>query len=277
MEDNSRVRSQNSPTKAVGGIRTPSEGESSSSDANPSDSPTLVNLPTDASSSDSPTLVDTTAPGLRTATVRRTPPMQPMLEPGTVLGGRYEILQILGEGGMGAVYKAKDLELNRMVALKVIRSDLAGNQAIIDRFKQELLLAHKVTHKNVIRIYDLGEAAGMKFITMEFIDGEDLRSLIRERKKLPREEAVEIIQQVCRALEAAHSVGIIHRDLKPQNIMRDHSGRILVMDFGLARTLEGDGMTQTGALVGTMDVSRTGFGQRSRPAIRPVFGWIDSL
>jgi eukaryotic-like serine/threonine-protein kinase len=103
-----------------------------------------------------------------------------------------------------------------------------------------LLLAREVTHKNVIRIYDLGEAEGVKFITMEYVEGEDLRTLIHDKTKLAPEEAVEIMQQVCRALEAAHSVGIIHRDLKPQNIVRDKSGRILVMDFGLARTLEAD-------------------------------------
>jgi serine/threonine protein kinase/tetratricopeptide (TPR) repeat protein len=176
-----------------------------------------------------------------------------MLQPGALLGQRYEILQILGEGGMGAVYKARDRELNRMVALKVIRPELAGSQAIIDRFKQELLLAHQVTHKNVIRIYDLSEADGLKFITMEYVEGEDLRGLMQQKTKLAPGEAVEIMLQVCRALEAAHSAGIIHRDLKPQNIMRDKTGRILVMDFGLARTLEGDGMTQTGALIGTMD------------------------
>ena len=113
-----------------------------------------------------------------------------MLQPGAVLGQRYEILQILGEGGMGAVYKARDRELNRMVALKVIRPELAGSQAIIDRFKQELLLATQVTHKNVIRIYDLSEAEGMKFITMEFVEGEDLRGLMQEKKKLAPEEAV---------------------------------------------------------------------------------------
>jgi eukaryotic-like serine/threonine-protein kinase len=160
---------------------------------------------------------------------------------------------MLGEGGMGAVYKAIDRELNRPIALKVIRPELARNKAIIDRFKQELLLAREVTHRNVIRIYDLGEADRMKFITMEYVEGEDLRALLVRKKKLTPEEAVEIIQQVCRALDAAHSVGIIHRDLKPQNIMRDQTGRILVMDFGLARTVEGDGMTQSGALVGTMD------------------------
>ncbi len=170
-----------------------------------------------------------------------------------VLAQRYEIIEILGQGGMGAVYKATDLELSRTVALKVIRPDLARDKAIVDRFKQELLLAHQVTHRNVIRIYDLSEADGMKFITMEYVEGENLLSLIREKKKFSPEEAVEIMQQVCRALEAAHTVGVIHRDLKPQNIMRDKTGRILVMDFGLARTLEGDGMTQTGALVGTME------------------------
>jgi serine/threonine protein kinase/tetratricopeptide (TPR) repeat protein len=170
-----------------------------------------------------------------------------------MLAGRYEILQTIGEGGMGAVYKAKDRELDRFVALKVIRPELASDPSILARFKKELLLAHQVTHRNVIRIYDLGEGEGVKFITMEFIEGKDLRSLIREKKKFTPEEAVDIIQQVCQALHAAHSVGVIHRDLKPQNIMQDASGRILVMDFGLARTLEGDGMTQTGALVGTME------------------------
>ncbi len=170
-----------------------------------------------------------------------------------MLGGRYEILQTIGEGGMGAVYKARDRELDRFVALKVIRPELASDPSILARFKQELLLAHQVTHRNVIRIYDLGEAEGVKFITMEFIEGKDLRSLIREKKKFAPEEAVDVIQQVCQALHAAHSVGVIHRDLKPQNIMQDTSGRILVMDFGLARTLEGKGMTQTGALVGTME------------------------
>ena len=179
--------------------------------------------------------------------------MQQVLEEGTVIAGRYQIVQTLGEGGMGAVYKARDLGLDRMVALKVIRPELAKNPAIIDRFKQELLLSQRVTHRNVIRIYDLGEGDGVKFITMEFIEGHDLRSLIFERTKFPPAESVAVMEQVCLALDAAHSVGVIHRDLKPQNIMLDASGRVLVMDFGLARTLEGEGMTQTGALVGTME------------------------
>ncbi len=175
------------------------------------------------------------------------------LEPGMIVAGRYEILSVLGKGGMGSVYKARDMELDRMVALKVIRPELARNAAIVDRFKQELRLSHLVTHKNVIRMYDLGEDLGMRFITMEFVEGRDLRSIIEERGKLPPAEAVEILQQICRALEAAHAVGILHRDLKPQNIMMDAHGRVVVMDFGLARTIEGDGMTQSGALVGTME------------------------
>ncbi|HVN21888.1 MAG TPA: tetratricopeptide repeat protein [Dongiaceae bacterium] len=177
----------------------------------------------------------------------------PLLQEGDVLGGRYEIQKLLGEGGMGAVYKAIDRELDRPVALKLIRPELASNSSMLARFKQELLLSRQVTHKNVIRIYDLGDADGVKFITMEFVEGQDLRALIQDKNKFSPEEAVEVMQQVCQALEAAHAVGVIHRDLKPQNIMREASGRILVMDFGLARTMEGDGMTQTGALVGTME------------------------
>ncbi len=172
---------------------------------------------------------------------------------GHLLAQRYEVLSQLGEGGMGAVYKARDVELGRLVALKVIRPDLARNRAILDRFKQELILATQVTHRNVVRIYDLGEAEGIKFITMEYVEGEDLASVLHKRTKLPPNESVRIIEQVCLALQAAHNVGVIHRDLKPQNIMEEKSGRILVMDFGLAKTLEGERMTQTGAMVGTME------------------------
>jgi serine/threonine protein kinase/tetratricopeptide (TPR) repeat protein len=171
-----------------------------------------------------------------------------------VLGNRYEILQLLGEGGMGAVYRALDREVARTVALKLIRAELASNPTILARFKQELLTAHQVTHKNVIRIYDIAEADGVKFITMEYVDGSDLRHILIERGKLAPERAIEIIRQVCLALQAAHSAGVIHRDLKPQNIMQDSkTGRILVMDFGLARSIESEGMTQTGALLGTIE------------------------
>src|SRR5438552_2380626 len=176
-----------------------------------------------------------------------------IFSPGTLLGSRYQILKILGQGGMGAVYQARDQELDRIIALKVIRPELASNPGILQRFKQELILSRHVTHKNVVRIFDLGEAEGTKFITMEFVEGEDFRSVLRHHGKLSARKAVAVVQQICRALEAAHAEGVIHRDLKPQNIMRDPQGRIVVMDFGLARSLEFDGMTQTGALVGTLE------------------------
>src|SRR5512143_3559220 len=175
------------------------------------------------------------------------------LQPGVVFGGRYEIIRVLGQGGMGAVYQARDRELDRLIALKVIRPELATDPAILQRFKQELILARNITHKNVVRIYDLGEADGVRFITMEYVDGDDLRTLLRHNGKLSTTEAIPMIEQVCRALDAAHAEGVIHRDLKPQNIMRDKQGRIVVMDFGLARSLGDSGMTQTGAIVGTME------------------------
>jgi len=173
------------------------------------------------------------------------------LQPGHVLGGRYEILEMLGQGGMGAVYKARDREVDRLVALKVIRPELAAHAVILGRFKQELILARQVTHKNVIRIFDLGEAEGAKFISMEYVDGRDLKSLLVERGKLAPEEAAGIIEQACRALDAAHAEGVVHRDLKPQNIMVDKQGRVVVMDFGIARSREMPGLTQTGVVVGT--------------------------
>jgi tetratricopeptide (TPR) repeat protein/predicted Ser/Thr protein kinase len=173
------------------------------------------------------------------------------LGPGSVIADRYEILQLLGEGGMGAVYKAHDRELERDVALKLIRSELVRNPEILARFKQEIILARQVTHRNVIRLFDLNQAGGFKFITMEYLDGRDLRAVLREKGKLPPEEAAKIILQICRALEAAHAEGVIHRDLKPQNIMLDANGRAYVMDFGIARSAYLPGMTQTGALVGT--------------------------
>ena len=230
------------------------------------DSPTAVDIGfhpgsnTDSSPSDSPTLIDFDNP-------RGTPPAgevaqsrnsgsraaQFVLIPGMLLTGRYEILEVLGEGGMGAVYKAKDRELDRLVALKVIRPELASNPDILQRFKQEILLSSKVTHRNVVRIYDLGDAEGLKFITMEYVDGKDLRQALTGQGRLGVNEAVDIIVQVLSGLAAAHRVGIIHRDLKPGNIMQDATGRVVVMDFGLARTVASDGMTRTGMMVGTME------------------------
>jgi eukaryotic-like serine/threonine-protein kinase len=175
------------------------------------------------------------------------------LQAGMLLGERYEIMKQLGEGGMGAVYKARDHELERLVALKVIRPELAGHPDILRRFKQELILARQVTHKNVVRIFDLGTADGLKFITMDYVEGRDLKSIINERGKIPVAETVPIVQQICRGLEAAHVEGVVHRDLKPQNVMVDDAGRVWLMDFGLARSMESSGMTRTGVLMGTPD------------------------
>jgi eukaryotic-like serine/threonine-protein kinase len=222
--------------------------------------PPPVSAQESAGPSDAPTVLDRGLPGL-TSTPQRVPTGTPasstpagvLLEPGTILASRYEILQILGEGGMGAVYKAHDLQLERDVALKVIRPELASDREILQRFKQELILARQVGDRNVIRIFDLGEAEKIKFITMEYIEGESLHAILRQRGKLEVAEAVAIMEQVAGGLAAIHREGIIHRDLKPGNIMRDKSGRVVVMDFGLARSLAGDGMTRTGAMLGTIE------------------------
>lgn len=154
---------------------------------------------------------------------------------------------------MGAVYKATDLKLNRAVAVKVIRREFADDGTTMERFKQELILAREISHHNVVRLYDIGDSDGVDFITMEFVDGEDLGTALRKRGKFPPREAAEIIVQVCQGLEAAHEQGIIHRDLKPGNIMRDQTGRVVVMDFGLARPVAHESLTQTGAVVGTLE------------------------
>ncbi len=175
------------------------------------------------------------------------------LEPGSLLADRYEILESLGEGGMGAVYKARDRELDRLVAVKVVRPELARQPDVLRRFKQEMILARKVTHRNVLRIFDLGRAGGTRFITMEYVQGQDLKHLLGQQGKFPAERAVEIIRQVCLGLEAAHHEKVVHRDLKPQNVMVDPQGRIALMDFGLAHSVEMGGLTRTGVLMGTPD------------------------
>src|SRR5262249_10542991 len=152
------------------------------------------------------------------------------LGPGTVLAGRYHLVQLLGTGGMGAVYKAFDLKLTRVVALKTLLPEIAGTPIALKRFKQEVLLAQSIVHKNVVRIFDIGDDGATNFITMDFIEGADLKDLIVEQGKLPPGEAARIIREVCEGLEAAHAAGVVHRDLKPQNIMVQKDGRVVVMD-----------------------------------------------
>ena len=177
----------------------------------------------------------------------------PALSPGTVLAGRYEIIQTLGVGGMGAVYKAFDRQLTRVVALKTILPELAATPSALKRFKQEVLLAQQVVHRNVVRIFDIGDDGATKFITMDFVEGVDLKAEIRQHEKLAPKEAVEIIREVCSALETAHGAGVVHRDLKPQNIMIQKDGHVLVMDFGIAQSAQMRGATLTGSLTGTPD------------------------
>lgn len=174
-----------------------------------------------------------------------------ILEAGQVLGGRFEIKEMLGIGGMGAVYKAYDRDIDRVIALKCIRPELAKDPEITQRFTQELLLARQITHKNVIRIFDVRDSGGLKFITMEYVEGRDLGSVVEAEGKLPIAESVAIVMQICSGLACAHAEGVVHRDLKPSNIMVEPNGRVVVMDFGLARADNIGQMTQTGAVMGT--------------------------
>ncbi|HWO39833.1 MAG TPA: tetratricopeptide repeat protein [Candidatus Acidoferrum sp.] len=175
------------------------------------------------------------------------------IHPGSDFGPRYRIESLLGQGGMGRVYKGYDKELNRIVAIKVVRQGVMGESDALNRFKQELVLASKISHKNILRIHDLGEVDGMKFITMAYVDGHDLHQIIKDSAKLPLERVLKFATQLAGALAAAHAENVVHRDLKPQNILVDKNDQIYISDFGLAKSFaEGAvGMTQAGALLGT--------------------------
>ncbi len=153
---------------------------------------------------------------------------------GTLLGGRYRIIGLLGRGGMGEVYRATDLTLGQSVALKFLPAEAAGNSRLLERFAGEVRVARQVSHPNVCRVYDLGEIDGAPFISMEYVDGEDLSSLLPRIGRLPADKAIETARKICAGLAAAHDRGIIHRDLKPQNIMMNKRGEVVIMDFGLA-------------------------------------------
>jgi len=176
-----------------------------------------------------------------------------LFEPGEELGPRFVIEALLGEGGMGRVYKAYDRELDRYIGLKVLLPDLANDPQIIQRFKHELLLASRISHKNILRIHDLSEADGVKFITMAFVDGEDLHNILKKERPLPLDRALKFARQLCAALEAAHHEGVVHRDFKPHNVLVGTGDQVFVSDFGLATSFETAkmGMTRSGAFVGT--------------------------
>ncbi|MFX0197344.1 MAG: protein kinase [Candidatus Hodarchaeota archaeon] len=170
---------------------------------------------------------------------------------GTTFAGRYEIIEELGKGGMGRVYRVDDTKLKQEVALKLIKPEIAQDKKTIERFRNELKLARNIRHKNVCGMYDLGEAKGAHFITMEYIRGEDLRSSIRRFGQLPIGKSISIVNQICEGLAEAHRLGVVHRDLKSNNIMIDKEGNVRIMDFGIARSLEAKGITGAGVMIGT--------------------------
>jgi serine/threonine-protein kinase len=193
----------------------------------------------------------TTAQGVpvdRTLTLER-PPVG--LSRGTLFAGRYEVIEELGWGGMGRVYRVYDQKIQEIVALKLIHSEISLNEKAIDRFRNELRFARKIGHRHVCRMFDLGEDDHQFYITMEYVEGENLKSFIRRSGQLAPRKAISLARQVCEGLAEAHRLGIIHRDLKPQNIMIDREGSARIMDFGIARFTESEGLTGSGVVIGT--------------------------
>ena len=178
------------------------------------------------------------------------------LEPhiGSLFASRYDIQSVLGKGGMGIVYKAHDRDLDDVVAIKTLRSEaLSADPTLLDRFKQEIRLARRITHPNILRTHDLGETNGLRYLSMEFVKGITLKHLIEQDQLLPTPVALRVAKQACAGLAAAHEMGVIHRDIKPQNIIIDPTGGLKIMDFGIARLTQERGMTVTGTVVGTPD------------------------
>ncbi len=173
------------------------------------------------------------------------------LTTGSTFAERYQIIEELGRGGMGKVYKVHDTEIKEKVALKLLKSEIALDEKTIERFRNEIRLARKIAHKNVGRMFDLGKGEGTYFITMEYVPGQDLKGLIRQTGKLAVETTVSIAKQVCEGLEEAHKQGVVHRDLKPSNIMIDKEGNVRIMDFGIARSIKTKGLTGAGVMIGT--------------------------
>jgi len=173
------------------------------------------------------------------------------LERGSTFARRYEVIEELGKGGMGSVYKVFDKKIKDKIALKLIKPEIAADEKMIDRFSNELKYARKIAHPNVCRMYDLGEEEETHYITMEYVSGEDLKSMIRMMGQLGSGKTVSIAKQVCDGLAEAHRLGVVHRDLKPQNVMIDKEGNTRIMDFGIARSLKVKGITGAGVMIGT--------------------------
>ncbi len=174
------------------------------------------------------------------------------VSPQQVLAGRYTILGLVGVGGMGSVYRARDAELDEVVALKVLRRELVDTPGMLERFRQEVKLARRVTHPNVARMFDIGEHAGEKFLTMEYIEGQSLAAVLAERQP-PLNEIIALTKSICAGLKAAHAAGVVHRDLKPDNVLLAKDGRVAISDFGIARAVQDDGVAvkTSGMPIGT--------------------------
>jgi len=173
------------------------------------------------------------------------------LSTGSTFAGRYQIIEELGKGGMGRVYKVNDTDIKEKIALKLLKPEIASDEKTIERFRNEIKLARKIAHKNIGRMFDLGKEEGTYYITMEYVPGQDLKGLIRQTGKLAIETTLSIAKQVCEGLEEAHRLGVVHRDLKPSNIMIDRDGNVRIMDFGIARSLKAKGLTGAGVMIGT--------------------------
>jgi len=170
---------------------------------------------------------------------------------GITFAGRYQVIEELGKGGMGKVYRVLDKKIEEKVALKLLNFEVSPGDKTLERFRNELKLARKISHRYVCRMYDLGEAEGIPYITMEYVSGEDLKSLIRRIGQFTVSRTVFLAKQVCEGLTEAHRLGVVHRDLKPQNIMIDRDGNVRIMDFGIARSMRTQGITDTGEIFGT--------------------------
>jgi serine/threonine protein kinase/Tfp pilus assembly protein PilF len=170
---------------------------------------------------------------------------------GTLFADRYEIIEELGKGGMGKVYRAEDIKIRQEIALKFIKPEISSDIKTLDRFRNELKTARLISHRNVCRMFDLGEYEGIHYITMEYVAGEDLKSFLRRSRQISIKTAIEIAKQICEGLSEAHRLGVVHRDLKPGNIMIDKDGNARIMDFGIARNLKTKDITEAGVMIGT--------------------------